>query len=318
LQRVMEIRSGSRIGTCPGTHDLKSLVPAGIGVISLRIDRAKEPVAVEFWRVELRYSFDLARCQYRCSKPLPRESLPQHALASFCRSVPVVRSVYPRVWWRPRASAPSSSAGAPAIMTHPSSRTVTAGETATFSTTATGSGLLTYQWERDGAAISNATAATYTTSPAIAADDGAKFRVVVSNTMGTATSNPATLSVTSAASGSAIDVLTYHNEVGRTGQNLNETVLTAANVNSPPSANSARSRWMERSTPSRFTWANSRSAAQPAMCFTSRLSTAACTPLTPTPALSCGKSPLSAREKSSAIPGDATKSLPRSESRRRL
>src|SRR5882724_4986517 len=43
----MEIRSGSRIGTCPGTHDLKSLVPAGIGVISLRIDWAKEPVGVE-------------------------------------------------------------------------------------------------------------------------------------------------------------------------------------------------------------------------------------------------------------------------------
>jgi len=106
------------------------------------------------------------------------------------------------------------------------------GETATFSTTATGTGPLTYQWERNGAAIGNATASSYTTSPVIPADNGAKFRVVVSNAAGKATSNAATLSVTNVAAGSSVDVVTYHNDIARTGQNLNETVLNIANVNS--------------------------------------------------------------------------------------
>jgi outer membrane protein assembly factor BamB len=116
-------------------------------------------------------------------------------------------------------------------MTHPSSRTVAPGETATFSTTATGDGPLSYQWERDGKEISSATTPSYTTSPATAADNGAKFRVVVRNSAGSATSNPATLSVNMVA-GSAIDLVTYHNDIARTGQNLNETALTTANVNS--------------------------------------------------------------------------------------
>ena len=106
------------------------------------------------------------------------------------------------------------------------------GETATFSTTATGTGPLTYQSERDGAAIGNPTASSYTTSPVIPADNGAKFRVVVSNAAGKATSNAATLSVTNVAAGSSVDVVTYHNDIARTGQNLNETVLNIANVNS--------------------------------------------------------------------------------------
>jgi hypothetical protein len=127
-------------------------------------------------------------------------------------------------------------------MTPPANKTVAPGQTATFSATASGASPLTYQWQKDGTAIANATAASYTTSPATSADNGAQFRVVVSNSVGSATSNPATLSVSnpssspspdpspSPAPSASADVVTYHNDVARTGQNLNESVLNTTNV----------------------------------------------------------------------------------------
>jgi sugar lactone lactonase YvrE len=76
------------------------------------------------------------------------------------------------------------------------SQTVQSGQTATFSATATGTGPLSYQWQRNGTAISGATGATYTTAATVPSDSGAVFTVVVSNSAGSVTSAPATLSVT--------------------------------------------------------------------------------------------------------------------------
>jgi predicted RNA-binding protein with TRAM domain len=90
------------------------------------------------------------------------------------------------------------SATPPSITSQPSSQTVTVGETATFSVTATGSAPLSYQWQKDGAAISGATGATYTTPPCVTGDSGTLFHCVVSNTAGIATSNEATLTVNAA------------------------------------------------------------------------------------------------------------------------
>ena len=131
-------------------------------------------------------------------------------------------------------SPPPSNHAAPRIMSHPSSKTVAPGQTATFSTTATGSPPLTYQWQRNQAPISGATSATYTTPAVSTTDNGAQFLVVVSNALGSATSNPATLTVSSTPPPppSVVDVVTYHNDIARTGQNLKETILTTANVNS--------------------------------------------------------------------------------------
>jgi glucose/arabinose dehydrogenase len=77
----------------------------------------------------------------------------------------------------------------------PVGQSVQAGQTATFAVTATGSTPLHYQWQRDGVDIVGATAASYTTPPVTEADNGAVFRVIVSNSAGSVTSDPATLHV---------------------------------------------------------------------------------------------------------------------------
>ena len=89
--------------------------------------------------------------------------------------------------------------GAPSINKQPLSQTVTAGQAATFSVSATGTYPLTYQWMKNGVALSGAASATYTTPAATASDNGAQFTVVVSNSLGSVTSTPATLTVSAAA-----------------------------------------------------------------------------------------------------------------------
>jgi hypothetical protein len=97
-----------------------------------------------------------------------------------------------------------STVGGPAITTQPASRTVTVGQTATFSVVASGAGTLTYQWSRNGAAIAGATASSYTTPATTAADSGAQFTVAVSNAGGTVVSSAATLTVTGGSTGTLL------------------------------------------------------------------------------------------------------------------
>ena len=88
----------------------------------------------------------------------------------------------------------------PLITAQPQSQTVCAGNTATFSVVATGTGL-SYQWQvstDDGSTwsdISGATSDSYTTPSLTAADNGKKFRVVVTGTCGSVTSDTATLTI---------------------------------------------------------------------------------------------------------------------------
>ena len=87
---------------------------------------------------------------------------------------------------------------APSIITQPSGQTIVAGQSATFSVTASGTAPLTYQWYKNGTAISSAGSSSYTTPPTTTADDSAQFTVVISNNIGNVTSTAATLTVNAA------------------------------------------------------------------------------------------------------------------------
>ena len=96
------------------------------------------------------------------------------------------------------------AAVAPSITSQPSSRSVTAGQTTTFNVAATGTAPMTYQWKKNSTAISGATSSSYTTPAETTADNNARFAVSVSNSAGSATSNNAVLTVTSATVAPAI------------------------------------------------------------------------------------------------------------------
>ena len=83
---------------------------------------------------------------------------------------------------------------APSITTQPISQTVTAGQTATFTISATGNPAPAYQWRKNTVSIPDATNATYTITNAQPSDASA-YTVIVSNTAGAVTSEPALLTV---------------------------------------------------------------------------------------------------------------------------
>ncbi len=84
----------------------------------------------------------------------------------------------------------------PVITTQPASRTVAEGQKATFSVLAGGTAPLSYQWLKNGAAISGATAASYTTPQVTSAENGSTFQVEIKNSVGSLKSASATLTVT--------------------------------------------------------------------------------------------------------------------------
>lgn len=83
----------------------------------------------------------------------------------------------------------------PKITSHPQSAIRLPRQSVTFQVEANSTLPLTYQWQRNGEDIPDATEPTYTLDNIDLDDNGAVFRVVVSNTTGSVTSNSATLRV---------------------------------------------------------------------------------------------------------------------------
>ncbi|MBV8730437.1 MAG: hypothetical protein JO336_11590, partial [Acidobacteriia bacterium] len=98
----------------------------------------------------------------------------------------------------------ASAAVPPQIAQQPQGIAVAAGQPATFSVMASGTGL-TYQWESKapGASaftpIAGATSSSYTKTAASASDNGAQFLCIVTNSQGSVASNAAVLTVTASA-----------------------------------------------------------------------------------------------------------------------
>jgi hypothetical protein len=110
------------------------------------------------------------------------------------------------LWGCVGSTNPSSSTKVtiPGFATQPASQTVTAGQPAIFSVTVTGTGPFTYQWQKNNANISGALSSSYTTPATVSGDNGATFRVIVTNSAGSGTSASAILTVTTAPVGPSI------------------------------------------------------------------------------------------------------------------
>jgi glucose/arabinose dehydrogenase len=89
-----------------------------------------------------------------------------------------------------------ASSQPPVITQQPSNQTVSEGQSASFSVSASGTQPINYQWQRNAANIPNATASTYTIAAVVFADNGASFRCLVSNSFGSTISSDAILTVT--------------------------------------------------------------------------------------------------------------------------
>lgn len=129
---------------------------------------------------------------------------------------------------------------APTITSQPTGKTVTVGQSASFSVAATGTPAPSYQWQKNGTNISGATSATYNTPATVIGDNGATFRCVVSNSAGSRTSNSATLTVNP---GSAV----VGTGTGLSGAYFNNQDLTGTAVlRRDPTVNFA---WTESASP---------------------------------------------------------------------
>ena len=106
----------------------------------------------------------------------------------------------------------------PSVIIPPQNLAVTAGQPASFSFTVTGSAPLSYQWNLNGTPIAGATAGTYSIAGASTAQSGNQYSVTVTNSQGSVTAGPATLTVDPAAAPAI------------TGQTGAQTVVAGATV----------------------------------------------------------------------------------------
>lgn len=95
----------------------------------------------------------------------------------------------------PVAFATAGKSPAPSIATQPQPLAIREGGPAMFQVAADGAEPLTYQWRRNGVAITGATGRAFSVAAATVADSGAQYSAEVANKYGKTTSTTATLFV---------------------------------------------------------------------------------------------------------------------------
>jgi Concanavalin A-like lectin/glucanases superfamily/Secretion system C-terminal sorting domain/Fibronectin type III domain len=108
----------------------------------------------------------------------------------------------------------------PVIIANPESYGYIAGESAHFEVSAIGAGTLSYQWQKRDVDIPSAVSSTYTSSALSISDDGATYRVIVSNTFGSDTSTEAHVGVTAANERVTNDLQVLYNFTGSAGDSV--------------------------------------------------------------------------------------------------
>jgi len=109
-------------------------------------------------------------------------------------AVTVSNGTLPNATSSPVAVTASAAPVAPSITTPPGSLTVTEGQPATFTVTATGSATLSYQWQDNGVNVGT-NSATYILALPLNSNSGDSITVTVSNAAGSVTSSAVTLTV---------------------------------------------------------------------------------------------------------------------------
>jgi glucose/arabinose dehydrogenase len=127
---------------------------------------------------------------------------------------------------------------APTISAHPISVDATLGEEVVFVAAASGEAPLRYQWQRNRVDIAGATLSRYEISSVRSEDNGSRYRLIVSNTFGSAISNEATLTVSDDA-GPIVQIVTpaegFHYTAGEPLQ-FSGTATDAEDGTLPPQA----------------------------------------------------------------------------------
>ena len=114
------------------------------------------------------------------------------------------------------------------ILNQPTDLVVTAGQSATLSIDASGSPLPTYQWQKNGVSIAGATGADYTINSAQAADGGI-YKVILSSSGTTQTSNEVGLTVVAAVVTPVAIVSQPNAQTINLGQNVTFAVQATGN-----------------------------------------------------------------------------------------